>query len=67
MKSSSACPNRKRRKARIRSTDSESDDAATPKKSRPEITHKGDEIIGGLRTEALVKKSRSRTRSMTGP
>ena len=31
------------------------DDAPPPKKSRPEITHKGNEIIGALRTEALVK------------
>ena len=54
-KSSSACPNRKRRKARTRSTDGDSDEAPTPKKTRPEITHKGDEIIGALRTEALVK------------
>src|SRR5271168_5376117 len=29
--------------------------APTPKKTRPEITHKGTEIIGALRTEALVK------------
>ena len=31
------------------------DDAPTPKKTRPEITQKGTEIIGALRTEALVK------------
>jgi ParB family transcriptional regulator, chromosome partitioning protein len=31
------------------------DPAPAPKKSRPEITHKGEEIIGALRTEALVK------------
>ena len=31
------------------------DDATTPKKTRPEITQKGTEIIGALRTEALVK------------
>ena len=31
------------------------DDAPPPKKTRPEITHKGNEIIGALRTEALVK------------
>ena len=55
MKSSSACPNRKRRKARTRSTDGDSNEAPTPKKTRPEITHKGTEIIGALRTEALVK------------
>jgi ParB family chromosome partitioning protein len=31
------------------------DDAPAPKKTRPEITQKGTEIIGALRTEALVK------------
>jgi ParB family transcriptional regulator, chromosome partitioning protein len=31
------------------------DDATAPKKTRPEITQKGTEIIGALRTEALVK------------
>jgi ParB family chromosome partitioning protein len=31
------------------------DEAPTPKKTRPEITHKGEEIIGALRTEALIK------------
>jgi ParB family chromosome partitioning protein len=31
------------------------DDAPAPKKMRPEITQKGTEIIGALRTEALVK------------
>jgi ParB family transcriptional regulator, chromosome partitioning protein len=31
------------------------DEAPAPKKTRPEITHKGTEIIGALRTEALVK------------
>ncbi len=31
------------------------DDAPAAKKTRPEITHKGKEIIGALRTEALVK------------
>src|SRR5271168_4408452 len=35
--------------------DADSDEAATPKKTRPEITYKGTEIIGALRTEALVK------------
>ena len=30
-------------------------DAPAPKKTRPEITQKGTEIIGALRTEALVK------------
>jgi ParB family transcriptional regulator, chromosome partitioning protein len=32
-----------------------SDDAPAPKKTRLEITHRGTEIIGALRTEALVK------------
>src|ERR1700678_1066640 len=36
-------------------TGRDSNEAPTPKKTRPEITHKGDEIIGALRTEALVK------------
>jgi ParB family chromosome partitioning protein len=31
------------------------DDAPAPKRTRPEITQKGAEIIGALRTEALVK------------
>jgi ParB family transcriptional regulator, chromosome partitioning protein len=31
------------------------DDAPAPKRTRPEITRKGTEIIGALRTEALVK------------
>ncbi len=31
------------------------DDASAPKKTRPEIAQKGTEIIGALRTEALVK------------
>ncbi len=31
------------------------DDAPAPKKTRPEITQKGTEIIGALRTDALVK------------
>jgi ParB family transcriptional regulator, chromosome partitioning protein len=31
------------------------DDGPAPKKTRPEITHKGTEIIGAYRTEALVK------------
>jgi ParB family transcriptional regulator, chromosome partitioning protein len=31
------------------------DEAPTPKKTRPEITYKGTEIIGALRTEALIK------------
>ena len=55
MKSSSVCPNRRAKKGKTRSTDGDSNEASTPKKTRPEITHKGDEIIGALRTEALVK------------
>ena len=55
MKSSSACPNRKQRKARLAQPTAMSNEAPTPKKTRPEITHKGTEIIGALRTEALVK------------
>jgi ParB family transcriptional regulator, chromosome partitioning protein len=43
------------KKGKTHSTDGDSDQALTPKKTRPEITHKGDEIIGALRTEALVK------------
>jgi ParB family chromosome partitioning protein len=31
------------------------DQTPAPKKTRPEITHKGEEIIGALRTEALVR------------
>jgi ParB family chromosome partitioning protein len=46
-------PETKRGKDRSRGNDQ--DEAPTPKKTRPEITHKGDEIIGALRTEALVK------------
>ena len=55
MKSSSARPNRKRRKARTARAATTATRRPTPKKTRPEITHKGDEIIGALRTEALVK------------
>ena len=44
------------RKGKARTTTGTSeDDAPTPKKTRPEITRKGTEIIGALRTEALVK------------
>jgi ParB family transcriptional regulator, chromosome partitioning protein len=42
------------KKGKDRPTGAE-DDAPTPKKTRPEITQKGTEIIGALRTEALVK------------
>ena len=43
------------KKGKTRSTDGDSNEAPAPKKTRPEITHKGTEIIGALRTEALVK------------
>jgi ParB family chromosome partitioning protein len=43
------------KKHKTRSTDGDVDEAPIPKKSRPEITYKGTEIIGALRTEALVK------------
>ena len=46
-------PETKRGKDRSRGKDL--DEASTPKKTRPEITHKGNEIIGALRTEALIK------------
>ena len=48
-------PEPEAKKGKTRSTDGDGDGAPTPKKTRPEITHKGDEIIGVLRTEALVK------------
>ena len=37
------------------STAGDVDDAPAPKKTRPEITQKGTEIIGAMRSEALVK------------
>jgi ParB family chromosome partitioning protein len=43
------------RRGKDRGVSGGNDEAPTPKKTRPEITHKGDEIIGALRTEALVK------------
>jgi ParB family transcriptional regulator, chromosome partitioning protein len=48
-------PEPEAKKGRTRSADGDSDEAPSPKKTRPQITHKGDEIIGALRTEALVK------------
>jgi ParB family chromosome partitioning protein len=48
-------PEPEAKKGKTRSTDGNGDGVPTPKKTRPEITHKGDEIIGALRTEALVK------------
>ena len=50
------CPSRRSRRRRQRGGAAAADDEApAPKKTRPEITHKGTEIIGALRTEALVK------------
>jgi ParB family transcriptional regulator, chromosome partitioning protein len=43
------------KKGKTRSTDADGDDTPAPKKTRPEITYKGTEIIGALRTEALIK------------
>jgi len=48
-------PEPEAKKGKTRSIDGDSNEAPTPRKTRPEITHKGDEIIGALRTEALVK------------
>ena len=48
-------PEPEAKKGKTRSTDGDSNEAAIPKKTRPEITYKGTEIIGALRTEALVK------------
>ena len=48
-------PEPEAKKGKTCSTDGDSDGAPTPRKTRPEITHKGTEIIGALRTEALVK------------
>ena len=59
-------PEPKAKKGKDRSSGNDQDEAPTPKKTRPEITHKGDEIIGALRTEALVKSSK-RTPSTTRP
>jgi ParB family chromosome partitioning protein len=48
-------PEPEAKKGKTRSADGDSTEAPSPKKTRPEITHKGTEIIGALRTEALVK------------
>ncbi len=48
-------PEPETKKGKTRSTGGDSDERPTPKKTRQEITHKGDEIIGALRTEALIK------------
>jgi ParB family chromosome partitioning protein len=48
-------PEPEAKKGKDRSSRNDEDEAPTPKKTRPEITHKGTEIIGAMRTEALVK------------
>ena len=48
-------PEAETKKGRVRSTGADIDEAPIPTKTRPEITYKGTEIIGTLRTEALVK------------
>jgi ParB family chromosome partitioning protein len=48
-------PEPEAKKGKDRSSRNDDDEASTPKKTRPEITHKGTEIIGAMRTEALVK------------
>jgi ParB family chromosome partitioning protein len=48
-------PEPEAKKGKDRSSRNDEDEASTPKKTRPEITHKGTEIIGAIRTEALVK------------
>ena len=48
-------PELEAKKGKTRSTGGDSDETPAPKKTRPEITYKGTEIIGALRTEALIK------------
>jgi ParB family transcriptional regulator, chromosome partitioning protein len=48
-------PEAETKKGKTHSTGADIDEAPIPKKTRPEITYKGSEIIGALRTEALVK------------
>jgi ParB family transcriptional regulator, chromosome partitioning protein len=48
-------PEPEAKKGKTRSTDGDKTDPPAQKKTRPEITHKGEEIIGALRTEALIK------------
>ena len=48
-------PEPETKKGKTRSIDGDINEAPAPKKTRPEITHEGTEIIGALRTEALVK------------
>jgi ParB family chromosome partitioning protein len=47
-------PEPEAKKGKDRSSRDDEDQAPAPKKTRPEITHKGTEIIGALRTDALV-------------
>jgi ParB family transcriptional regulator, chromosome partitioning protein len=48
-------PEPEAKKGKDRSSRNGEDEALPPKKTRPEITYKGTEIIGALRTEALIK------------
>jgi ParB family transcriptional regulator, chromosome partitioning protein len=48
-------PELETKKGKGRASRNGEDEAPAPKKTRPEITYKGTEIIGALRTEALVK------------
>ncbi len=48
-------PEAETKKGNNRSSRNGEDETPAPKKTRPEITYKGTEIIGALRTEALVK------------
>jgi ParB family chromosome partitioning protein len=48
-------PEQDTKKGKNRSSHINEDESPAPKKTRPEITYKGTEIIGALRTEALVK------------
>jgi ParB family chromosome partitioning protein len=48
-------PEPEAKRGKDRSSGNDEDEAPAPKRTRPEITYKGTEIIGALRTEALVK------------
>jgi ParB family transcriptional regulator, chromosome partitioning protein len=48
-------PEAETKTGKTRSADGDIDEAPISKKTRPEITYKGTEIIGALRTQALVK------------
>jgi ParB family transcriptional regulator, chromosome partitioning protein len=48
-------PEPEAKKGKDRSSRNDEAETPAPKKTRPEITYKGTEIIGALRTEALVK------------